>query len=74
PVQNVPWKVLLFQLWSNFKLLSFTRSVTIWTSPPGSLRTHEDVSTSLGRRGTRNKLRCFSSTLLFLRARSACAR
>ena len=30
------------------KLLNLTRSVTLWTSPPGSLRPHEDGSTSLG--------------------------
>lgn len=34
------------------KLLNLTRSVTLWTSPPGSLRPHEDGSPSLGRRGT----------------------
>ncbi|KAF3671682.1 hypothetical protein FXO37_07921 [Capsicum annuum] len=32
------------------KLLNLTRSITLWTSPPESLRPHEDCSTSLGRR------------------------
>uniref|UniRef100_K4BH03 Uncharacterized protein n=1 Tax=Solanum lycopersicum TaxID=4081 RepID=K4BH03_SOLLC len=53
------------------KLLNLTRSVMLLTSPPASLRPHEDDSTSLGRRGAADSTPPLSSCTWYNKKRNS---